>query len=376
MNKVKFISDTIDVVGVISSNYAQTVEYCARTCYNTEANMTIDSWEKYIRARVKSGHESVIEHNCITLTFVGKNDSAENILNKLEKVVYEANNLVKPKRGKLNNRDYLIITGNVKMFRDVLKNFNRDREYIDEHNVMFKVLLELLKDTDNVFFYGVEAPDVLIDVVDFKESEFKPFKLINLENVPTGDERLKLDIINIDNPDEVKQFAREISDIVDANREYYGSVTYRVRTPRIISQQDSRHRIQAKSQKSQRYVNESDDRKTSGYYVPAIIDGDKKYTLNVGGTEVEMSYEDFMKLSFDLYKALQEDKVPNETARFVLTNATYTEYCITKPFTTLNHYFYERCARAAQYEVRLVALALRGFVNDFLGLNINEEHQE
>ena len=43
------------------------IESAGRTCYKSEAKISKDSAEKFIRGIIKSGHESVIEHESITV---------------------------------------------------------------------------------------------------------------------------------------------------------------------------------------------------------------------------------------------------------------------------------------------------------------------
>ena len=46
------------------------IERAGRTCYKSESNIKEDSAEKFIRAIIKRGHESVIEHEKITVRFI------------------------------------------------------------------------------------------------------------------------------------------------------------------------------------------------------------------------------------------------------------------------------------------------------------------
>ena len=46
------------------------LERCGRTCYKSEDKITEDSAAQFVRAIVKSGHESVLEHQSITVRFI------------------------------------------------------------------------------------------------------------------------------------------------------------------------------------------------------------------------------------------------------------------------------------------------------------------
>ncbi len=46
------------------------IEIAGRTCYKSEKKITPDSSEKFVRALIKNGHESVIEHASASVKFV------------------------------------------------------------------------------------------------------------------------------------------------------------------------------------------------------------------------------------------------------------------------------------------------------------------
>lgn len=59
------IEGDLDRVKILKS-----LEKAGRTCYKSEAHITEDSASKFIRMLVKKGHESVIEHEKITVRFI------------------------------------------------------------------------------------------------------------------------------------------------------------------------------------------------------------------------------------------------------------------------------------------------------------------
>ncbi len=48
----------------------QKIEKAGRTCYKSEGKVTSDSAEKFVRKILKSGHESVIEHESVTVRII------------------------------------------------------------------------------------------------------------------------------------------------------------------------------------------------------------------------------------------------------------------------------------------------------------------
>lgn len=54
----------------ITPDPLQMIEQAGRTCYKSESDITEDSAKKFVRARIKQGHESVIEHASMTVRII------------------------------------------------------------------------------------------------------------------------------------------------------------------------------------------------------------------------------------------------------------------------------------------------------------------
>ncbi len=162
---------------------------------------------------------------------------------------------------------------------------------------------------------------------------------------------------------------------------------------RVLSHQLVRHRLSSYSQRSQRYVNDSNN----GYFTPKAI---KRDLL------AKEQYDDFIKQAFENYdsvtKSLMEDlledlakdkypeffkehekrskssnyaysefldefkenfpkdynrllKIAQEDARYVLPNACHTSMIVTMNARTLLNFFSLRCCRRAQDEINELA---------------------
>lgn len=127
------------------------------------------------------------------------------------------------------------------------------------------------------------------------------------------------------------------------------------------SHQLVRHRIASYSQKSQRYVNE-----TQFEFItpPAISD------LPVANEmfdelmkRIQCDYEDIRDLLIENYvnngmdKKAAEKKA-NEDARFVLPNACETKIIVTMNIRSLFNFFKHRCCNRAQWEIRELAMMM------------------
>lgn len=361
------IGEKSTLYGFISKNFERTVEYCSRCCYNSEDKISFDSWGSYILNRIKAGHESVIEHNAVVMMLIS---STTSYINKWETAIYEGNNLIKVKKGKHGKDHYIIFSGNIHMFRDLIKNLDLSVSNNKKIYAMFSKLTDRMvklkdKTISNIFTFDLPKIN-LSNIKNEIRCNGPVLEYVEPFNIQLDDDGLSLEILNVDNPLPRNSILinKKHKEIIKDNILCFGSVTFKITNPRIISQQDSRHREQAMSQKSQRFC---DSKEGYDYYKPKLVDCDKEYYVNIpgklGNRVVELSYNDYMELAIGMYEALKNDGILKETARFVLTNATKTEYCLTKSFLALPHYFYERTSQASQYEIRLPAIALQEYIN-------------
>jgi thymidylate synthase (FAD) len=111
---------------------------------------------------------------------------------------------------------------------------------------------------------------------------------------------------------------------------------------RICSHQLVRHRIASYDQESQRFsAVEKED-----FITPHSIQSHPE-ALRV--------YEQVLKDSVEAFKKLKELEVPKEDARFVLPQSIGTKLVITANARSLMHFFFQRTAVQAQWEIRELA---------------------
>lgn len=116
---------------------------------------------------------------------------------------------------------------------------------------------------------------------------------------------------------------------------------------RACSHQFVRHRIASYSQESQRYVDMSDPE----FVIPPSIEGHE----NEFAKMLWVAALDYVS---DVYRKLREMGVRKEDARYLLPNATATKLVVTMNFRSLRNFFKVRCDKAAQWEIREVALEM------------------
>jgi thymidylate synthase (FAD) len=121
---------------------------------------------------------------------------------------------------------------------------------------------------------------------------------------------------------------------------------------RALTHQLVRHRIASYSQRSQRYVKETEPQ----YVTPPSILGNKE---NIGvSSQNQMArakFENAMLFAWNTYNELLQMGIKGEDARFVLPNACCSEIIITMNFRELRHFFKLRTSKHAQWEIRDMA---------------------
>jgi thymidylate synthase (FAD) len=126
----------------------------------------------------------------------------------------------------------------------------------------------------------------------------------------------------------------------------HASVTFEISgISRACTHQLVRHRIASYSQESQRHV----DMSAPEFVVPPSL---------ADHPEARAVWDQFMGQVAETYHRLRELGIRKEDARSVLPNATATRIVVTMNFRSLRHFFSVRCDKAAQWEIRALALEM------------------
>lgn len=67
---MKVISPSFEIMPVNGEEILKSIERAGRTCYKSEDKITADSARKFVAGIVKSGHESVIEHEKVSVRII------------------------------------------------------------------------------------------------------------------------------------------------------------------------------------------------------------------------------------------------------------------------------------------------------------------
>jgi len=122
----------------------------------------------------------------------------------------------------------------------------------------------------------------------------------------------------------------------------HACATFYIRASRVLTHELVRHRLASYSQRSQRYVKESDPR-----YIepPEVKDNESAHQL----------YREAMTASWQAYDDLLDKGIKAEIARYVLPNACETQIICTWNFREIRHIIKLRTSKRALPEFRAVA---------------------
>jgi thymidylate synthase (FAD) len=125
----------------------------------------------------------------------------------------------------------------------------------------------------------------------------------------------------------------------------HASATFYIKASRALTHELVRHRIGSYSQRSQRYVKETE----ADYITPPELVSDQPGVI----------FHKVMEACWKGYRALLQAGVKPEIARYVLPNACTTQIICTWNFRELRHIIKQRTSPRALPEMRQVALKIR-----------------
>ncbi len=139
--------------------------------------------------------------------------------------------------------------------------------------------------------------------------------------------------------------------------------TFRVEgISRVASHQLVRHRLASYTQQSQRYVK----LKSIKFVMPDSI----------ANSEFENEYRKIMEDAAELYQKMVDAGIRKEDARFVLPQSVETKIVLTMNARELRHFFKLRCDRAAQWEIRNMAMEMLKQVHEVAPILFEDLYQE
>lgn len=103
---MKIIKPYFEILSKIDGlEMIQNIERAGRTCYKSEDNITADSAEKFVKMLIDRGHESVLEHEKISVLFVcDRGVSHEIVRHRLASFSQESTRYCNYSKSKYNNQ--------------------------------------------------------------------------------------------------------------------------------------------------------------------------------------------------------------------------------------------------------------------------------
>ena len=131
----------------------------------------------------------------------------------------------------------------------------------------------------------------------------------------------------------------------------HACATFHIRASRVLTHELVRHRLASYSQRSQRYVKETEPR----YIEPPEIRDNEA---------ARQRFEEAMSASWQAYDNLLQNGVKAEIARYVLPSACETQIICTWNFREIRHVIKLRTSKRALPEFRAVAHEIRQIVKE------------
>lgn len=354
------------------NDHVTIVHDACRICYNKKVDNTYEEKLKYIASKVKLGHESILEHSNVIIKLELNKELYPELAIVLSHCRY-LNTKVKEVDGMIS----VLIGGSIRGYKHIIRTMD---EFTN--NKVFNILFELMYELPYCYFEDL-IEDEIFDRYRFKNLDSKVKVEMEGEEIVkqlrymgTKVQRDKFDIVGIDDVtyvynqlSEKEKLVFTIDDILDLT-----SLTILFKeVSRPISQQLVRHRAGI-TQLSQRYVNMENGKFLSpDMFKPEEYDKNKEYEIRLDKISIYKNLQDLGLLLNTVYPQLVKQGLKKEDARAYLLNNTETSLYMT--FTTKNFikFLQLRTEKAAQAEIRLLALELEEIFKERMLDSIGED---
>lgn len=145
MEKMKPSVEIIDMEDY--NKILKKIEKIGRVCYKSEGNITDDSAERFIRNLLKRGHESVIEHEAVTIKMIcDRGVTHEIVRHRLASYSQESTRYCNYAGDKFNNQISVI---------DIASGFQYDLSK-ENDRAKYQVWIKAMEDTEAAYFRMLE----------------------------------------------------------------------------------------------------------------------------------------------------------------------------------------------------------------------------
>lgn len=331
------------------NNHADIVSRACSVCWDKPVPKEREDKLKYIERRIKTGHESILEHSNIVTYYIIPSDNSDMVRDMTEVLSlcrYLNTNI------KVVDSDYhLLIGGSIRGYKHLFRWIENPA-----NTILACIENNLYTCSDKEYYVDfIEAG--IMDENKFVNSMIND--CIGIE--PTDKDKDYISVWNIDPFDNVYEQVKGIfskSDILDMV-----TVTVEFKNmSRTCTHQAVRHRA-AITQNSQRYI----DYSQPTFVSPAKYKDeykDLKYDIHVGNQDFYVTMEELADIWNGVYKQLRDQKVMKEDARaFLLANTACPKLIMTFTYKNLIKFLELRTDTGAQKEIQTYALHLLAAFN-------------
>lgn len=308
-------------------------------CYGSNINKSIEEKEKFLAARVKQGHESIIEHSNVIFQYKYK-PTVENL--KALNEIKDSFSFVKSKTVRKGTYEYLIVAGSIRGFKNIIRSVS------DADNKFYRIILRSLYYLNKCYFEDF-IEDNLMSELNFIPSQYMAEHDKMEINLP------ETELVRFDNIDSIELIKSRL-DVELPLYELIDLVTVTVlfkSVPRVITQQITRHR-NAITQLSQRYTDSSNCK-----FIPPILskelDARFDIELNKGEYKTKESLQSLGELIISIYPQLIKQGLLKQEARAYLPLNVDSSLFVTFTYANLIHFLKLRTEKAAQPDIRVIA---------------------
>lgn len=346
MKKNLFGNSKLLSAAVHLNDQVSLVHDACKICWDKPAEKDIEGKLKYIERRIKTGHESVIEHSNIIMAF--EMAASATYLTHLAEILTSCKHLNTKVRFRGEDA-FLLIGGSIRGYKHIFRTIE---------NMSNPILAEI---KNNLYSHSyAEFFRDFIDAGVMEEEKFNPDMrnaLVASYGVTTASKRIE--IVNADPIKSIHGFLTMLG-FVDENGPIFSiddlldmcTVTVLFKDmSRTATHQLVRHR-NGITQESQRYVDYSNAKFVSpeefeeGYK-------DNEYTINLFGKEEKITMSNLGNTLLSIYEQLRKQNVLKQDARaFLPSNVACSKLYMTFTYRTLIKFLELRTDKAAQGEIR------------------------
>lgn len=389
--------EVLKVERIYHNNYIHNIYAACTSCYNNQKDISYREKKEYIKKRVKSGHDSILEHGIVVYMMTGlRKENYTDYINLFKHdagfYIHHDTNLYVSSRVSMNSVNVsfeeddvysIVIGGSIRGIKHFIK-INMLYNSLD--NKYFRTLLNyILTDLPLELFEDILSDDYILKnyikesintgILDIPDRTLVEESLFNngLVHYAITSKR-KVDYNGYDNKSVIVGFdsdsnVRNFYNILD-NNGFDQVYLYKVlpvtvcflNMSRTATHQLVRHR-NAITQESQRYTSYKDSSFTS----PDTSEYLSKDTFNIkifGHTAYNITLKDLGNELLKIYNQLVDQKVKKEDARaFLPSNVNCGKLYMTFTYDTLCKFLKLRTDSHAQAEIRAYASVISDIVD-------------